>query len=182
MSSTMSDTGDLGGVKPRRSSSLNLDLGLTVSRETTTLFFEELRRVVKEAVREELVAQLPKVQEVKGRSAHHDETKPIGPGIALPATEQLKAKDLRLELLLGKLPENSGLLIDMNTTAKLLGISRRALERMVAAQDILMPIRIAGRIPRWRLAELLEWIEAGCPHPSHWSYSTNPSVRGKVLK
>ena len=46
-----------------------------------------------------------------------DQPKTIPGGIELPTTEQLKAKDLRLALLLGKVPEDSGLLIDTNTTA-----------------------------------------------------------------
>jgi excisionase family DNA binding protein len=94
----------------------------------------------------------------------------------------LKAKDLRMALLLGKLPEDVGLLINFDTAAKLLSINRRTLDRMVSAQEIPPPIRISGRMRRWRITELLEWIEAGCPHPKHWSYNPESSLRTKGRK
>jgi hypothetical protein len=47
----------------------------------------------------------------------------VSPGTALTATDKLKEADLRLALLLGKIPEDAGLLIDVKTFARLLSIS-----------------------------------------------------------
>lgn len=180
MLSTDPETGDPGPVKPRSASLHALDVGLTISESTVKDLFEELRRLIKDTVREELSQQHSKVNASKDDL--REQPKPLSGGIELPTTEQLKAKDLRMALLLGKLPEDSGFLIDTNTTAKLLSITRRTLERMVSAQEISPPIRITGRMKRWRLTELLEWIEAGCPHPNHWSYSSDSGVRRKLKK
>jgi len=153
-----------------------------MNRETVNGLLEELRQVIRETVREELSAHISKLQVLKEKDVTQDTPKASVGGIELPATEQLQAKDLRLALLLGKLPEDSGALIDTDTTAKLLGIAGRTLEKLVASQSVPSPIRISGRIVRWRLTELLEWIEAGCPHPKHWSYSPNTPVLGKRRK
>lgn len=175
----MADSAQSDSKPPRPKGGSPVEIGLTVSRETTNLLLAELRQVVRDSVREELSARLPEIAAAMSPAAVPDALKPATAGIELLANDQIKARDLRLELLPGRLPENSGLLIDTETTAKLLGISRRALERMVAGQSILMPIRIAGRMSRWRLAELLEWIEAGCPHPNHWTYNPNSGRPGK---
>jgi predicted DNA-binding transcriptional regulator AlpA len=76
--------------------------------------------------------------------------------------EKLKAADLRLALLTGKIPENTGLLIDAKTLAKLLAISRAHLYRLQAEEALLAPIQF-GHVKRWRLTEVIGWIEAGCP-------------------
>lgn len=168
--------------KARKASLHALDIGLTVSQTTVRELFDELRRMIKEAVREEFSQHISKVNESKGKDPSPDHPRTIPGGIDLPATEQMKAKDLRMALLLGKLPEDSGLLVDIETTAKLLNIARRTLERMVSAQEIPPPIHITGRMKRWRLTELLEWIEAGCPHPNHWSYGSDTAMRRKRKK
>jgi hypothetical protein len=51
-------------------------------------------------------------------------------GVEITADNKLKAADLRTALLLGKLPDDAGLLIDTKTTAKLLNISPRTLYRL----------------------------------------------------
>jgi predicted DNA-binding transcriptional regulator AlpA len=90
-------------------------------------------------------------------------------GIDLSSIEKLKAADLRVALLIGKVPETSGLLIDTKTLAKLLAISKAHLYRLQATEALLAPIQV-GHVKRWRLAEVLEWIEAGCPPQRVWSY------------
>lgn len=46
--------------------------------------------------------------------------------------------------------------------AKLLGVSKRTIWRMLSAGLIPSPIRLGGST-RWRLAEILDWIARGCP-------------------
>lgn len=159
-----------------------VDLTVSVNRETVMAFVEEVRQVVREVVREELSTQRQKVSvepESVGRDAPPESAKR---GIDLPPGESLKARDLRTALLLGKLPEHAGLLIDADTTSQLMGISQRTLHRLIAEKAIPEPVRISGRLLRWRLAELLEWIEAGCPHRKYWTYGAMQSRSGKQRK
>lgn len=90
------------------------------------------------------------------------------PGMELKATDKLKAADLRMSLLMGKIPENSSLLIDAKTFAHLLSISSRTLSRLIDLKAVPMPVHL-GRLVRWRLAEVLEWIEADCPPQKSWT-------------
>jgi predicted DNA-binding transcriptional regulator AlpA len=89
------------------------------------------------------------------------------PGMALQATDKLKAADLRIALLLGKIPEDAGLLIDAKTFARLLSISSRTLSRLIDLKAVPQPVHL-GRLIRWRLSEVLEWIEADCPAQKSW--------------
>jgi predicted DNA-binding transcriptional regulator AlpA len=168
-----------GKGKRREVSTLNFDLGLSVSRNSIESLLDELRRTVKETVREELAAHISKTRVEEDAAPAQQTSSPVAQGVELPPAEQLKAKDLRMGLLLGKIPEDAGLLIDAETTARFLGISARTLERLVSGQSVPPPILVGGRIRRWRLAEVLEWIEAGCPHPKHWSYNPEPIGRTK---
>ena len=83
-------------------------------------------------------------------------------GVDLPESERLKASDLRTALLLGKIPPDTCLLIDVKTTAKLLNVSERTVYRLVDQQAAPAPVRL-GTLLRWRLTELIEWIDNGCP-------------------
>jgi predicted DNA-binding transcriptional regulator AlpA len=97
--------------------------------------------------------------------------KALTPGVSLDAQERLKAADLRTALLMGKIPEDAGLLIDTKMAARLLNVSARTLYRLHQLGATPDPVRIGGKIIRFRLAELLAWIEADCPPKKHWSYS-----------
>jgi predicted DNA-binding transcriptional regulator AlpA len=88
-------------------------------------------------------------------------------------------KELRIAVLLGKLPDDVGMLIDVVTTANLRDVPERTLHRLIDEKAVPQPVRISGRILRWRLAELLEWIEAGCPHVKHWKYEPIPRSGAK---
>jgi predicted DNA-binding transcriptional regulator AlpA len=88
-------------------------------------------------------------------------------GLGLKKPELAQAADLRIALLTGKIPEDTGLMIDVTTFAKLLNISARHLYRLRDEQAIPDPIRL-GRLIRWRLGEILEWIEADCPPQRIW--------------
>jgi predicted DNA-binding transcriptional regulator AlpA len=100
--------------------------------------------------------------------------KPTG-GVNVSNAERLKAADLRTALLLGKVPDTAGLLIDTRTTARLLSISSRTLKRMDELQVLPEPVRIGGKLVRWRLAEILAWMDAGCPNRKFWKYPEGPA-------
>lgn len=89
------------------------------------------------------------------------------PGTELKAKDKLKAADLRIALLMGKIPEDAGLLIDAKTFAQLLSISPRTLSRLIDLKAVPMPLHL-GRLVRWPLADVLEWIEADCPSQQSW--------------
>lgn len=154
-------------------------LSLSIERGSLAQLIEELRRTVREAVREELAAarsQRPEPQPSVPAPANTPQT---SRGVELPPDEPIKAKDLRTALLMGKVPEGTGLLIDVGTTASLLGISQRTLHRLIDERAIPAPVRLSGRMLRWRLGELLEWVEAGCPHTNHWKYAPERATPGK---
>ncbi len=92
----------------------------------------------------------------------------IIPRYGVKTKDKLKAADLRMSLLMGKIPEDSGLLIDAKTFAHLLSISSRTLSRLIDLKAVPMPVHL-GRLVRWRLAEVLEWIEADCPPQKSWT-------------
>lgn len=96
--------------------------------------------------------------------------------IEISDSERIKAGDLRTALLLGKVPETAGLLIDKKIMAQLLNVSSRTLSRLDDLQAIPAPIRLgsAGSMVRWRLAEILAWMDAGCPLRRNWTYPEAP--------
>lgn len=89
-------------------------------------------------------------------------------GTELKARDRFKATDLRMQILLGKIPEDAGLLIDSKTFARLLNVSYRTLYRLIDLKAVPQPVHL-GRIIRWRIDEVLEWIEADCPRQNNWS-------------
>ncbi len=60
-----------------------------------------------------------------------------------------------------------GLLIDVREAAELLGIGTRTVWRLHSGGRIPAPIRLGGAV-RWRRAELLAFVEAGCPTREKW--------------
>lgn len=54
-------------------------------------------------------------------------------------------------------------LINAEELAQLMQISERTLWRLLSGGKVPKPVRI-GRSTRWRLAEVTEWIERGCPN------------------
>jgi prophage regulatory protein len=49
-------------------------------------------------------------------------------------------------------------MLDSAAVAKLLGIDRRTLRRMVKAREVPAPMRLGRRALRWRRAEIEAWI------------------------
>jgi len=89
------------------------------------------------------------------------------PGTKVTRSDQISAAELRVALISGKLPKDAGLLIDTNTTAKLLGISSRHFLRLHDKKEVPEAVRLGGSI-RWRLTEILEWLDADCPTQKIW--------------
>jgi len=53
-------------------------------------------------------------------------------------------------------------LINAEELARMMDVSERTLWRLLSGGKVPQPVRI-GRNTRWRLAEVAEWIELGCP-------------------
>ena len=54
------------------------------------------------------------------------------------------------------------LLISVEEVSDLLGISVRSVWRLHSSHQIPEPVRLAGSV-RWRLSEVRDWVDAGCP-------------------
>ena len=57
---------------------------------------------------------------------------------------------------------NVRVLINAEELARMMHVSERTLWRLLSGGKVPQPVRI-GRNTRWRLAEVAEWIERGCP-------------------
>lgn len=60
------------------------------------------------------------------------------------------------------------LLIDGRRFAELLGVSMATFHRMKAAGKLPRQIELSRGCHRWRLAEVRDWIDAGCPSVKEW--------------
>lgn len=138
------------------------DLGLDPA---TTARLADLFKVTLEATCKKILAESPTL------------AASVSKGTELKAADKLKAADLRTALLVGKIPEDTGLLIDAPTFAKLLSISSRHLRRLLDLKAVPQPVHL-GRLVRWRLTEVLEWIEDDCPPQRTWT-STSTTRRRK---
>jgi len=65
------------------------------------------------------------------------------------------------------------MLIDIKALKQMLGRDVRSLERDELARRIPRPIRL-GRSKRWRVAEIRDWVEAGCPKVRLWEAMRKP--------
>lgn len=156
--------------RPRRTSS-GRELNATI-----TLNVDELRSVLGAMHQPFIEMVLMKLETIEKLVTTREEVSKVvvaakeDRGVDLSNAERLKATDLRTALLLGKVPDIAGLLIDTKTTAKLLNISSSTLSRLNDLQAIPASVRIGGTIIRWRLAEILAWMDAGCPLLRNWKY------------
>jgi predicted DNA-binding transcriptional regulator AlpA len=60
------------------------------------------------------------------------------------------------------IPTDLARLIDTKEASGITRVSIRTLRRLADAGDCPPPIRV-GRCLRWRLGDLVAWIDAGCP-------------------
>jgi len=67
-------------------------------------------------------------------------------------------------------------LLDIRAVAALQSCSTRHIARMQDAGDMPRALRL-GRLLRWRRAELLEWIAAGCPSPRKTGWKLDIGAR-----
>jgi predicted DNA-binding transcriptional regulator AlpA len=58
--------------------------------------------------------------------------------------------------------------VDAKHAAALLGVGLRTLRTMDAAGRLPAPVRLSPGCVRWRLADLHDWAEAGCPDRETW--------------
>ncbi len=90
--------------------------------------------------------------------------------VEITDSQRQKASDLRTELLIGKLPKDVGLMVDAKVMSQLLNVSSRTLSRLDDQQAIPAPIRLGNTMVRWRLTEILAWMDAGCPLRRNWTF------------
>ncbi|HBE69990.1 MAG TPA: hypothetical protein DDW52_17730 [Planctomycetaceae bacterium] len=95
---------------------------------------------------------------------------PTTAGTVLTGSDKAKATELRDAYLLGKLPEDGGLLVGTKQVSALLNISSRTISRLIQEKAMPNPIKLGNRT-QWRLREIIEWVEADCPPQRHWNYS-----------
>lgn len=58
-------------------------------------------------------------------------------------------------------------LVPASWLAKYLGVSRATLFRLRAAGRMPKPVKVGG-IVRWRVEDVREWVDAGCPPLNEW--------------
>jgi predicted DNA-binding transcriptional regulator AlpA len=63
----------------------------------------------------------------------------------------------------------SPLLVDARCLAGLLAVGLRTLRAMDAAGRIPAPVRLSPGCVRWKLSEILDWIDSGCPTREVWA-------------
>jgi predicted DNA-binding transcriptional regulator AlpA len=58
-------------------------------------------------------------------------------------------------------------LVGADGVGALLGVGSRTVRRLDDSGQLPQPVRVGGSI-RWRLSELRQWIDAGCPPRQRW--------------
>jgi predicted DNA-binding transcriptional regulator AlpA len=66
------------------------------------------------------------------------------------------------------------LLADVVGVAKMLDRSPTSIRRDDKAGNIPRPVSVGGA-KKWRIAEILAWVEAGCPKRRHWELMNKPT-------
>lgn len=137
--------------------------------QMTVTFEAEDASAICEAIGEAVARCLPGISE---ESAHKPPASSGegASGVVVTDFERLDAHDLRAAYLLGKLPEDGGLLVDKKSVSKLLNISPRSVDRLWHEKAMPNPIKIS-RQNKWRVREIIEWVEADCPPQKYWRYS-----------
>jgi predicted DNA-binding transcriptional regulator AlpA len=79
-------------------------------------------------------------------------------------------------------PESQPLLVPVDRVADLLSISTRTVRKLDCTERMPAPVRIGSRT-LWRLAELEEWVIAGCPPRYRWeAQKADPASSGGGTK
>ena len=67
------------------------------------------------------------------------------------------------------LPDHSPLLLDVREAAALIGVSRATFWKLHSQGRVPLPVRLSGRVVRWRKHELEAWVQSGCPTRDKWT-------------
>jgi predicted DNA-binding transcriptional regulator AlpA len=165
-------------ARPASKPAQSVPLSLSIEPASMARFLE-LIRVALEPMVAKALSQVQATQSLPQQAAAPPSpNSSTAKGVDLKPTDQIKAADLRVALVLGKIPEDTGLLIDTRTFARLLHVSPRHVCRLLDEKALPDPVRL-GRLIRWRLAEILEWIEADCPPQKDWVHKRQDSARRK---
>ncbi|MGD8453293.1 MAG: AlpA family phage regulatory protein [Phycisphaerae bacterium] len=70
------------------------------------------------------------------------------------------------------------LAVSAKDAAMLLGISKAQVWKLHAQGKLPLPIRLGTKAPRWLVAELRAWSEAGCPDRQVWERAKTATRRG----
>lgn len=145
-----------------------LQLWATVDQETINSIVTNAVHQIEQAVCKAVAAELAQF-----RDKPTAEVKPSvvpGDGVTVSPQEMAKAVDYRAAVFMGKVPQEAGLLLNLLEVAKLMSVSGRTWARLHAMEAVPAPVQIGRSLVRWRLAEIIAWIDSGCPPRSHWRY------------
>jgi predicted DNA-binding transcriptional regulator AlpA len=78
-------------------------------------------------------------------------------------------------------PALAPLLCNAKQAAVLCGVSKATWHRMVSAGRTPAPLRLSGGCVRWRVSELREWTEIGCPGREEWLAIRGEDQKGNGL-
>jgi predicted DNA-binding transcriptional regulator AlpA len=175
----MTDTNpsDPGGRTTGKSVPAN-PVSLTIDPASVSRLLELLRETLRSELQQALATTPVLPQPVPSSQPSEPAPAPKSTGLDLKAADRLKAADLRIALLMGKIPEDAGLLIDTKVLAKLLDVSKATLYRLQAEEAIPAPVQL-GNLKKWRLGEILEWIEADCPPLRVWVHKRQDASKRK---
>lgn len=95
---------------------------------------------------------------------------PVGPDSRVVRSEVPSQVPQRAELGVSPTPQYLPLLLGAEAAAELIGISESTLWKLHSQGRIPNPMRLGGRVVRWRREELEAWVRAGCPPRERWTY------------
>ena len=72
-------------------------------------------------------------------------------------------------------PDVRPLMVDAKHAATLCGVSRSGWWKLHSSGRCPVPIRL-GRKTLWRVAELTDWLNDGCPTGDRWTWQPNGSA------
>lgn len=72
------------------------------------------------------------------------------------------------------------LAVPASRAASLIGVSRSKFFELHACGKVPMPVYLGARAPRWRVAELSDWLDAGCPDRQTWDQMREEKARGRA--
>jgi predicted DNA-binding transcriptional regulator AlpA len=164
------------------SPALRLGLNFIIESSAVDALFARLRSEVEEVV----CAQLAKVESSRRAEPRvHPAASRTNP----PSTEILPEARARAANVLNGTPaeevQAEDGLIDMKTVARLMKVAQRTAYRFLSMGAMPKPLRLSGKVVRWRADEIRSWIENGCPPQDRWEemrdrrFANWPTKRGR---